>query len=276
MNMLVEEIKQTLPKTGFYFKSNAILRKKIWGLNIVLLLFLLFTGIAGVNDNPFLAIYTFAKWVIFFNLFSLLILSLYDNTSIPLLLKEKSLQKEIITRRIKFIFLNSMLLFLIESIVALLNYFLHIPEFLNEHSNSYTEILYYIPSTSEYCLLILIGICSFLTAYMGNYLLIRYFYQIEKTESFSGRFSFQKKEALYYVLGILSFVVIGMTTYGLSLGFAENINQTYLLYIDGGIIVFLCFIFWQFGYRYLKQHNFNFPIESSTDLSESVEINKQF
>jgi hypothetical protein len=268
--MSSENKSQNITKTGFYFKNNSKLGKKLFGLNLFFLIFFLFIGINGAYNNPFIAIYTCAKWVNVINLNSLMILSLFETKTIPAFIEDSKFQKKILTRRINFIYLVSIGFFIVYSIIALLNYYLHIPEYLNARTTHPTIILYYTPSLSDSLIMITIGLISLLTAYFGNYFMARFSFMIEKNQT-SGRFFFNKKHFIYHALGIN---LSGGLLYYCSAKFARNINANYFLIIDGLIISVLCFIFWRLGYHPLKSKNFEFP--EGIDTISPVRVNRVF
>jgi hypothetical protein len=248
--MIKIENSHDLPKTGFFLKNNSKLWSNLIGLNLVLACLFLFFGILSVNDNPFLAIYTFAKWSIFSNIFTYFIL-LANTIPISIFLDNYSLQKELIKRRMNFAFFVSIIMFLIESSIALYNYYTHL------------LILRYVPSSMEWFLLGIVAVGAFIVAYLGNFLFIRGSC-IEKIDSESGKISFFKKNKIVGSL-IISILIIFNLSYYTSVEFSQDTDKVFLIWLDAVYILVIGIIFWKFGYQWYKTNEI--PIRDKNNLN---------
>ncbi|MHA1720868.1 MAG: hypothetical protein ACTSWX_09375 [Promethearchaeota archaeon] len=248
--MIKIENSHDLPKTGFFFKNNSKLWSNLIGLILVFSCMFLFFGILSVDGNPFLAIYTFAKWSIFSNIFTYFIL-LSNAIPISIFLDNYSLQKELIKRRMNFAFFVSIIMFLIESSIALYNYYAHL------------IILRYVPSSMEWVLLGIVAVGAFIVAYLGNFLFIRGSC-IEKIDSESGKISFFKKNKIVGSL-ILLIPIIFMISYITSIEFLEDIDKVFLIWLDAIYILVVGIIFWKFGYQWYKTNDL--PIRDKNNLN---------
>ncbi|MHA1674051.1 MAG: hypothetical protein ACTSYI_10525 [Promethearchaeota archaeon] len=235
--MMKIENSHDLPKTGFFVKNNSKLWSNLIGLILVFGCMFLFFGILGVNGNPFFAIYTFAKWSIFFNIFTYFIL-LANAIPISIFLDNYSLQKELIKRRMNFTFFITIIMFFIESSIALYNYYAHL------------IILRYVPSSMEWFLLGIIAVGAFIDAYLGNFLFIRGSC-IEKIDSKSGKISFFKKNKIVGSL-ILSIPIIFVISILTSIEFLEDNDKVFLIWLDALYILVVGIFFGNLGINGIK------------------------
>lgn len=264
--------KKKLPLNGFFFKENPKLKDTIRRITLLMIPFFSFFVIVG-GVNMLLYFYTISKLLIFVNFFVLVGLSSFDLTPIENFLQQKKLQKSILKRRLVYMIVYNVGFYLLEYLVLIVFFRNVLISFTFSNEALVLRLIIGIG-----CLSILVGILSY-------FFVVGVFYQIQEISNNSGRFSInnqkiKEKLVLIAIYGFLSLFGFFLTTTFFTNDPESNL---FLLYVDFGVIFILGLIFWVFGLKSLRNHNFEFPIKSEVDekknledLKKKIEIDKQF